>query len=303
MISPTSLFGAPTYNAGGLGGAGLSGAYAPSPGLSNPLSQTSMTNPLANPFAMGGMTGTAGDGSMSGMLQQIVSMLMTIMSMLMSMLQGGNANQGTPSFDRGNPEPFTNSNNGGGITVPTQLSHPQSPPTGGTKPTAAQSDSLITGIKNTTSDPTQKQRLNTTLAKVAQDPDGAKLLKAAEANGYTIEVGDPTKAGSQDHDADSVNGVTLPDQKKIIINPNAPDFDKTVVHELVHAATPTDGNSKTEEGMADVIGYRVSSRMDGRQMPGSEQQIFSAKANSSSYSSLQSDNGIINDLNKLGISA
>lgn len=302
MISPTSLFSLPTYNMGGLTtGAGLTGAAPLSLGSSNPLAQTSLTNPMVPPN-MGGMTGTAGDGSMGGMLQQIMSMLMTIMSMLMPLLQGGSANQGMPSFDKDSaPPPSTTT--GGGITAPPQLGQLQSPPPVSTRPTAAQSDSLIAGIKNTTPDATQKQRLNTTLAKVAQDPDGAKLLKAAEANGYTIEVGDPTKGGSQEHDADSVNGVTLPDQKKIIISPNAPDFNKTVVHELLHAATPTDGNSKTEEGMADVIGYRVSSRMDGTQMPNTEQQIFNTKANSSSYSGLQGDNGIINSLNKLGISA
>ena len=303
MISPTSLFGTPTYNMGGLTGAGLSGAYAPSFGASTPLTQTGLNNPLMSPFGMGSMTGTAGDSGMAAMLQQIVSMLMTIISMLGSLLQGGSLDQGTPAFDRGTPS-FSSGNSGGGsVPIPTQLDNPQFPPSGGAKPTAAQSKSLIAGMRNTSSDPAQKQRLNTTLAKVAQDPEGAKLLKAAEANGYTIEVGDPTQTGSSEHDDDSVNGVTLPNQKKIIINPNAPDFDKTVVHELVHAATQADGNSKTEEGMADVVGYRVSSRMNGRKMPGTEQQIFSTKANTSSYSTLKSDNGIVNDLNKLGISA
>jgi len=159
---------------------------------------------------------------------------------------------------------------------------------------------------NTTADPTQKTRLDGTLAKVANDPEGSVLLQKAIAKGYTIEVGDPNAAGAAQADLDEeadaggqVNGITLPDKKKIVINPNAPDFDKTVVHELVHAATDGDGNSQQEEGFADVIGFRVYNRIDGVALPGSEQSIFNTKIQS--YPNLQATNGILDTLAQLGL--
>ncbi|WP_303673166.1 hypothetical protein [Vampirovibrio chlorellavorus] len=159
-------------------------------------------------------------------------------------------------------------------------------------------------------------RLNSTLSAIANDPEGARLLAAAQANGYTIEVGDPSAAigGSFDKgniscpgcqaalDAgQQINGVTLPSQKKIIINPNAPDFEKTVVHELVHAATPGDGNSQTEEGIADVIGYRVANRITGKAVPGDARSIFLNKI--ANYPGLTGANGIRNTLANLGLNA
>jgi len=96
-----------------------------------------------------------------------------------------------------------------------------------------------------------------------------------------------------------INGITIPGTKTIIVSPNAPEFDKTVSHELVHAATEADGNSQTEEGMADVIGYRIASRIDGTPEPGSEQEIFQNKI--ASYPNLNGSNDIINSLLQLGI--
>ena len=111
-------------------------------------------------------------------------------------------------------------------------------------------------------------------------------------------------------DPDEVNGVTLPDQKKIVINPNAPDFDKTVVHELVHAATDADGDSKDEEGKADVIGYRVAERITGQAPPflafnsaQEEQAIYNNKVDNPAYASLAASNGVDNTLSSLGLSA
>lgn len=315
MISPTSLAG--YSNLSGLSsGLGTSSLSPSSLGSTSALTSPSLLS-NASTSALGG-SGLSGDSGIAGMLVQMMSMLMTIFSTLLQTLQQNSAAQsGQPALDAGggdasqiasmpttppspSPSPAGNAGgNGGSATVPPELSTSPNPPAAGPAPSPADASQLASGIKNNTTDPTQKQRLDTTLAKVAQDPDGAKLLKAAEANGYSIEVGDPTAAGSQDHDADSVNGVTVPDQKKIVISPNAPDFDKTVVHELVHAATESDGNSQTEEGMADVIGYRVSSRMDGTKEPGTEQQIFENKIKS--YPDLQASNSIIPDLQKLGI--
>lgn len=174
----------------------------------------------------------------------------------------------------------------------------------------------VPGNINTTADPNQRALLDQSLSKISQDPEGSALLQQALANGYTIEVGDPNIPGLFDqngaHDASicqscqaaldtggQINGVTIPNQKKIIINPNAPEFDKTLVHELVHASTEGDGNSRQEEGLADVVGYHVSSRINGTLLPGSDAQIFNNKIQN--YPELQATNGITNSLANLGI--
>jgi len=179
------------------------------------------------------------------------------------------------------------------------------------------------GAINTTTDPTQRARLDNALSGMANDPEGSKLLEAAIAKGYTIEVGDPSAAtGSRDaggaHDVaacpecqaaldggQQVNGVTLPGQKKIVINPNAPDFEKTLAHELVHAASEGDGNSVQEEGVADVVGFRIAGRLTGNVNPLSEAEI--AKQKEASYTVAtaggQARNGIIETLAQLGIRA
>ncbi len=185
----------------------------------------------------------------------------------------------------------------------------------GSDPTIAQD----TDIENTTGGGKQSARLDDTLAKIAQDPEGSKLLQAAKEKGYTIEVGDPSKAagamdkaghGSNCPDCKAaldagqqVNGVTLSGngEKKIIINPNAPDFEKTVIHELVHAATDGDDNSQQEEGIADVIGYRVANRITGKEEPGSAQSIYQSKM--ANYRELGKSNDVRDTLAALGIDA
>ncbi len=188
---------------------------------------------------------------------------------------------------------------------------PQSLPTASGLPLGGFGGAAPQGL-TTSQDP----RLNNTLSAISNDPEGARLLAAAKANGYTIEIGNPAAAlgGSFDKSSVScphcraaldagqqVNGVTLPDQKKIIINPNAPDFEKTVVHELVHAATPGDGNSQAEEGIADVIGFRVANRITGKAQPGNATSIFFNKI--ANYQNLTGSNAIRSTLASLGINA
>lgn len=178
-----------------------------------------------------------------------------------------------------------------------------------------------TDIPNTTQgDAEQSARLDDVLAGISKDPEGSKLLQAAKEKGYTIEVGDPSQAaGALDAEGGThpvscehckaaldagrqVNGVTLSgDEKKIIINPNAPDFEKTVVHELVHAATDGDDNSQQEEGIADVIGYRVAARLTGEAPPGDVQSIYQNKM--TNYRELNGTNSVRDTLASLGIDA
>lgn len=129
-------------------------------------------------------------------------------------------------------------------------------------------------------------QLQASLARIQQDPEGAQLLQAALAKGYTIQVGDPSAAGQAARAsgmalrdncpvcqaAAAENGVTVEGltltgngRNQIIVSPTAQDFDKTLVHELYHAATDDNGTSKTEEATANIIGDRVSARVNGRQ--------------------------------------
>jgi hypothetical protein len=183
--------------------------------------------------------------------------------------------------------------------------------------------------RNRTANPQQRQQLDSLLAKVANDPEGSRLLQAALANGYTIEIGDPAATGVFDsgvsHDASlcaecqaaldgsgQINGVTIPGQKKIVVNPNAENVTKTLIHELGHAATEADGNSKDEEGKVDVIGYRVAERITGIPAPPNDPNIdgltkgrllYRNKVSNPAYANLQETNGVDRILNSLGIFA
>ena len=260
------------------------------PSLAGAMTTSSLLSPTAGTTTgsslPGGLLGTGGD--LGSIFQQLMMVMTMMLSLMTQLFQGG----GMSTFaaqDNGTFDP--NAQAPGDFIIPEGLSS--------AAPQPGNPSQNYGGSGNSSAD--SGGRLDTILAKVAQDSEGAILLNAAKANGYSIEVGDPSKYSTGQGDADSIYGVTVPDQKKIVISPNAPDFDKTVIHELVHAATQGDGDSKTEEGMADVIGYRIASRVDGTQAPGSERQIFQSKI--ANYPSLGNDNSIIQDLNALGIQA
>jgi hypothetical protein len=215
-------------------------------------------------------------------------------------------------------------------------------------------------IVNKSADATEKAALDKSLAAIAADPDGAKLLAAAKAKGVTIEVGNPATAGGQfdvavdcpacaaaaagsltaipgvtgaaDASADAgdgkgagnagnaggliskagglnsknvvVNGVTLSNSQngdiRIVVR-DASNI-KTIVHELVHAVSTGDGNSKAEEGIADVVGSRVANRIAGASaggLAGDDQTIFENKQRL--YPGLGNNNDIRQTLAALGI--
>lgn len=316
--SPLGVGGGLTSGLGGLGGATTLGTTGGLGGLGGPstLGTTGGLGGLGGVSALGATGGLGGPsalgasgGSPQGSMGEIMGAILQMLTLILSMFAGGGlgnsasagsggaggaggagasaAKGGNPALDfSGGPGLTTNGATPGGNTNGTNH-----------KPTNL--DNV-----NTTTDPTQKARLNGTLDKISKDPEGSKLLKAAMENGYTIEVGDPAKAAGADSSHGQVNGVTLPDQKKIIISPDAPEFDKTVAHELVHAATDSDGNSIQEEGVADVVAYRINGRITGNKNPMSEEEI--AKAKEASYTVEQTgaqNNDIIQTLAKIGIQA
>ncbi len=152
-------------------------------------------------------------------------------------------------------------------------------------------------LTNTTKNADDKASLDDSLAEIAKDPDGAKLLAKAEAAGVKISAGDPDAAigandilksdedprtASKDGNGTVVNGVTLSDSDggNIRVVVHDPKNIKTIVHELVHAVSTGDGNSKEEEGIADVIGSRVANRLGGADvggLTGSDETIYKNK--------------------------
>ena len=174
---------------------------------------------------------------------------------------------------------------------------------------------------STTDPATQNAQLNQSLAAISADPDGAILLNRAKQLGVSIQVGDPAvAAGANDVTVKGdgltdnlsvakdgtiiVNGVTLSDSNgNIRVVVRDPSNIKTIAHELVHAVSTGDGNSKQEEGIADVIGSRVANRLGGTAvggLTGSDEQIYLNKQQY--YPNLPITNNIRQTLAGLGLS-
>ena len=128
-------------------------------------------------------------------------------------------------------------------------------------------------------------RLQDALQRIAQDPEGAKLVQAAEAQGLKVQVGNLPPGVMGQHE----NGV-------ITISPNAlkndSDLIHTMAHELGHAATRGDGDSIAEEKAVDELGQRIQQRV----APGGTYQL-----DVGAYHGLSQDNGIKNSLAQIGI--
>lgn len=134
------------------------------------------------------------------------------------------------------------------------------------------------------------QNLQNSLNLIATDPEGQKLLAEAQKRGVTIKVantGDRNVLGAFDP---RTNSITIGNGNNI----------KTIVHELVHATTSQDGNSQTEEGLANVVGKRVESRLRGIPLEDPTTTFNNTLPN---YTNLNRNNNIRQSLSNLGIVA
>jgi hypothetical protein len=102
-------------------------------------------------------------------------------------------------------------------------------------------------------DPTLQGHLN----ELATDPEGRNLLQEAQRRGVSIQRGQPIQ-GALAHFDPNKNSITVGDNTL-----NKGTGLKSLVHELVHAVTP-ENNSRHEEGMANAIAERISSRVQNR---------------------------------------
>lgn len=294
-------FTLPTVQTGNAGSAGTTGL----------ATAGTATNPSSQLAASILPSGAGGASQSNGMLQQMLLMVLTVALQTIMKQMAGSGTGGTATV-------------AGTATTTT----PTAAPTVNTTATATAAANLT--LTNKTTDATQKAALDKSLAAIASDPDGAKLLADAKAKGVTIEVGNPATAGGAfdianpcncglDHTAADaagntaqldgqviVNGVTLSNSQtgKIRIVVRDASNIKTIAHELVHAVSTNDSNSKDEEGIADLVGSRIANRSGaGAQsggLSGTDQQIFINKQQF--YPDLKQTNPIRATLASLGIS-
>ncbi len=99
---------------------------------------------------------------------------------------------------------------------------------------------------------TVTQLLNT----IANDPDGSVLIANMQNRGYVIQKDPSIENIAQ------VQGTTISLGSDTFTQ--APDYVLEVLgHEMTHAATPQDGDTKNEEGVANVVGRRIRFRNNG----------------------------------------
>lgn len=128
---------------------------------------------------------------------------------------------------------------------------------------------------------------------------GSQLLDQVSRRGVKIKVVDSIKS----NDPNSVtNGFYDPNSNTITVRKDSQEnMLKVLAHESVHAVTREDGNSKTEEMTAFKMGEKVATEAGLNSNPKSDSQIASNV--NSCYQGLQANNGIQNDLSKLGLNA
>jgi hypothetical protein len=123
---------------------------------------------------------------------------------------------------------------------------------------------------------------------------GRKLLSEAEKRGVKIEF--------KPNNGDNVNGQYNPNNNTITVDSNNLEtMVETLGHELVHATTRENGNSKNEELSAFLIGEKIAKEAGVDANP--HHADFWKNHVANSYKDLKQDNGIMGSLNALGIAA
>lgn len=134
--------------------------------------------------------------------------------------------------------------------------------------------------------------LQSLINQLATDPVGRLELALAKKNGVQIQytsTGDP-----------NILGDYQPSTNTITINPSGTTQLKTLAHELVHAATPSDGDSILEEGIANIVGTQVAARIQGTVAP-DPNQVLQQTIPIYQNAGLPNDNTIVQDLAALRI--
>ncbi len=181
----------------------------------------------------------------------------------------------------------------------------QSSPTAGLMTDTQVSSALNQSINGGTAQ--SRVALKNTLMAIAQDPEGRRLLETSLRNGTTFEVGNP--ALQVNAPGENVLGVTTTQNGLSHVIVSDANNVKTIVHELVHAATSQDNDSIQEEATANIIGKRVAARIAQRLninpgflgFSGSQTATGTIAETVPNYVGLNRTNAIANTLAQLGI--
>ncbi|MEW5820357.1 MAG: DUF6782 family putative metallopeptidase [Cyanobacteriota bacterium] len=123
---------------------------------------------------------------------------------------------------------------------------------------------------------------------------GQKLLAEAEKRGVKIQF-------AADN-GDNTMGQYNPNNNTITVESgNIEKMTEVLAHELVHATTKDNGNSMQEEKLAFQIGEKVAGEAGVNYNP-HDASYWNNHVNKA-YSGLSNDNGIMNALNALGVTA
>lgn len=131
-------------------------------------------------------------------------------------------------------------------------------------------------------------RLEATLEKIGESPEGKKLIEAAKAKGLK-EVGVSNNLGP------GIGGV-FQGSSIAIADPNGPNVTSILAHELGHAAADSSHNSKNEELAVTKVGNRVA-----RDVTNGADNGIPINVEQGVYANLPRDNGIIDTLARVGI--
>jgi hypothetical protein len=131
-------------------------------------------------------------------------------------------------------------------------------------------------------------RLEGTLEKIGGSPEGKKLIEAAKAKGLK-EIGVSSNLGP------NIAGVFM-GSSIAIADPNGPNVTSTLAHELGHAAADSPQDSKNEELAVTKVGNRIANSVTNGADSGIPIDVEKGV-----YAGLPEDNGIIQNLAKIGI--
>jgi hypothetical protein len=215
------------------------------------------------PPATNGPQQLGSDVGSTGIMQsliQLLSMITTLLSTLNSQSQQSQAT--STSVSNGGKHCSSGGKCKGSSPSGTMTSN-STDSNGMMVPPNSETDDTSTydGIKidKTTLNPDEVQTVKDLLDTMKNDPDGSKLLNSLVSQGYSINK-DPSTSNIAE---------TRSDQKTITLGTGTFSQDKAYVlevlgHEMTHAATPDDGDSKNEEALASTLGRRIRDRYEGK---------------------------------------
>lgn len=135
---------------------------------------------------------------------------------------------------------------------------------------------------------------NYALQKLLSTPTGQKLFQECQQKGVKINFAEDNGDSSMGQFDPKTNTITVE-------NGSLEQMIEVLAHEMLHASTPENGNSKQEELAAFLIGERAASEAGVNNNP--QGADFYGAHIDKAYAGLQEDNGISNAISNMGLGA